>query len=266
MSDLTPSERDALIARARRLTRTLFDDDLTDAEMRRLDAERDAVRDEYAARLPRVPVGRCPLTGRLTTQRIDAFGLDGPWWDVLADGGPPDGGPTLVAFTGALDLSRLDPASVVATNSHEVKPGPAVPYVIPRLLGLPGVVCTVTSRALVGGRCRAYFVCYYSLTPPPASQRHQGWPRDSYYFATPSGGIAWDSKGDLWDFDLNPWRAQYNKLYWAAPDDDAVLLKAGHDPAFPYADLPGDRFPRTLRQGCLVSLPLPDGSPPEPFD
>jgi len=94
------------------------------------------VRRDYSDLLSPVAISRCPFTNEVLRASIDTHDLDGLWWNYLSplrrsDPRPP----TLVALTGALALTTAP-----TWTPFLVKPGPGVPYVIPRLLAADEVL------------------------------------------------------------------------------------------------------------------------------
>jgi hypothetical protein len=212
-----------------------------------------------------VPIGRCPFTDEVAYKRIDIFGLDGPFWRVTAPDQPAVGGQHFITYQGALNLKGQTPIGAAPNNADEIRPGPEVPFVIPRLLNLPGVVCVISSRPIVNDRFTAYFMAYYAKKPVPADESHQEWLRTSLYYTDAAGNSAWTVKNDVWDFDLQPWRHK-DKLWWIAPEDGSLTLRKGHDPAFPFLQVAGQKQPCVIRQGKVYPAALPDGEPIDPGD
>jgi hypothetical protein len=267
MTELTKAERDGLLAEYADIRNRLREVGLLDIDERRaLDQRGDAVLDEYVNRLPLVPIGRCPFQGELTLKRMDVFGLDGKWWYVGAPDLPPQACIHYVTFLGALNLNGNPPVGCSPRAIHEIEPGPDVPFVIPRLLQIPGMAVVISSRQFFDDQFTAYFMTYYNQKPVPGWQSHQTWLRSTHSFQGAQGQPNWDAKTDRWDFDLDQWRMQPDKVFWVAPGDRDMKLRLGSDPAFPYANLPGMRLPQRIRQGKVRYLPLPDGQRIEPGD
>jgi len=267
IKELTKSERDALLAEWTDIRNQLRVIGLLGIDERRaLDQKGDAIIDEYVNRLPQVPIGRCPFQGELTLKRMDVFGLDGKWWYVGAPDIPPQACIHYVTFLGALNLNGHAPEGCSPRAIHEIEPGPEVPFVIPRLLQIPGMAVVISSRKFFDDKFTAYFMTYYNQKSVPGLQSHQSWLRSTYSFPGSAGQSNWDAKTDFWDFDLDKWRMQPDKMYWVAPGDRDMKLQLGADSAFPYANLPGQRLPQRIRQGQVTYLPLPDGQRAEPGD
>ena len=190
----------------------------------------EAATDAYLDALPRIDLARCPFTGVTATLAVDTFGLDGPWWHYLAALRPVEARPaTLVAFTGALRLTEP-----VEHTRALVKPGPGVPYVLPRLLA-DGTVRAVI-RAVAVGAHLGWVVTYFAERPTDAP-RANDWGADHYPL-----GEGWDSvieDGDAHDFDLAPW-IERGRLAWIAPGDATLTPRTTLD-GCPYVGLAGER-------------------------
>src|SRR5262245_37195581 len=267
MKELTQSERDELLAKyaaIRDRLRTGYE--LSVDQRKALVAEGDKILDEYINGLPKIPIGGCPFNGEMTVKGMDVFGLDGKWWYKNCPDIQAIGCPHYITFLGALNLNGNPPEGCSTRAIDEIQPGPDAPFVVPRLLNLDGISCTISSRKMVDDKFTAYFMAYYSQKPIGAHQSHQQWLHASIAFTGKAGQPNWHSATDVWDFDLDAWRKKPGKIFWSAPDDPTVALHPGTDSAFPYANLPGKRLPQVIRQGRVAYLPLPDGSPIEPGD
>lgn len=185
----------------------------------------------YLAALPRVDVARCPFTGATATIAIDTYGLDGPWWNYFAALRPMETRPaTLVAFTGALRL-----AATVERTRNLVKPGPGVPYLLPRLLAVEGVRAVI--RAVAVGDHLGWVVSYFAEHFPADAPRANDWGTDHY-----PAGDGWDAvpdHGEVRDFDLAPW-IERGRLAWIAPGN-ATLTPRTTVQGCPFLGLPGER-------------------------
>jgi hypothetical protein len=201
-----------------------------DDEMELLEAL-DDVTDAYLAALPRVDVARCPFTGVTATIAIDTYGLDGPWWNALAALRPVEARPaTLVAFTGALRL-----AAEVERPRHLVKPGPGVPFVLPRLMAVDGVRAVI--RAVAVGAHLGWTIAYFAERFPEDAARANDWGADHYPLA--DGWDAVPDSGEVRDFDLAPW-IERGRLAWIAPGD-ATLTPRTTVEGCPFVGLAGER-------------------------
>lgn len=232
---------------------------------------------EYGDRLPRLVLSICPFTGKAYRRAIDPFGLDGPFWDArsMVPIDDPDPGPHFRLLLGAWDLRGRATPEV----EEEVRPGPSVPFVVPDLLALPGMVAVIARMVIPGTEDIAYPIAYFSDQPTPPQCLHQEWGRLDYWFNLPGrSDAAWLVSNAEWDFDLDPWIARA-KVFWIEPDlathppgegpAPALVLRRASDPGAPlcpYANLPGERAPQRLLGGERDLLPLPEGATLNPFE
>jgi hypothetical protein len=218
--------------------------------------------DEYGKGLPAVPISRCPFCGRVLQYVLDAWGLDGPWWHIraLADYPRPEE-PHFRVLQGAIDFHGREPAE--ASVHKTVRPGPAVPFVIPRLLGLAGMRAVISTLPLPHGDT-AYLIAYFSPEPIHSELLHQPWPYVDYYVTNEEGeSLGWSFRNDTWDFDLKPW-IQNGQVAWINPGDPELTLQGGVP--CPYIDVPGVRAPQSIDRGKVSTLDLPTGEPLQPFE
>lgn len=216
---------------------------------------------EYADRLPRITISVCPFTGARLKHSFDPWGLDGPWWHYSREVEiqEPAAPPSFKVVLGAVNFHGRLPVEA----RESVMPGPETPFVVPRLLSLPGMIAVVSSLKMETGDT-AYPVVYFSETDIPHSSLHQFWLQQEYWFEV-NGKSSWLIANDKWDFDLQPW-INSGKLRWIRPDDSKSQVVDGRNgEACPYVGLPGDRFPQSVAFGERGLLDLPDGSPINPF-
>lgn len=263
------AERDALLARMREVEATIWPGESgpppNRTERASLMDTLYALRGEYADRLPRVVMSACPFTGVPFRHSIDPYGVDGPWWRKVRAFTPEEAAPppTFRVLLGALDLRGRVPSEV----GDLVLAGPDVPYVVPRLLELPGMVAVISRLELATGDL-AYPIAYFSTEDVHPSRLHQTWTRADLWFTTPDGKSGWAAKNDPWDFDLGPW-IERGSVRWIAPGDEAVrVVKGGGGSGVecPFAGLPGDRQPQYLSGGQRELGELPSGEPMMPFE
>ena len=217
-------------------------------ELEQVGTEIGALREQYLDSLPVVGLSRSPVTGDMLEYTIDTSGLDGLWWDALQPVRPLQTGTAdLVGLAGAMRLG-----SPLEVTPFEVRPGPEVPYVVPRLLALPGV-CAVVSQVPVGVHT-GYAVAYFGERPPEVPHRVNTWGTDFYEVLCPDGTLAWSQDDDNAfldrDYDLEPW-IRAGKLLWIAPGDTSLLLRAGIEDC-PYLALSGSRRDRTIADGVCT--------------
>jgi hypothetical protein len=212
---------------------------------------------EYAARLPRVVMGACPFTGDPLKRTLDPWGMEGPWWWAEAgvemdEPGAPD---AFRMLSGAADLKGREPREVVEL----VLPGPPVPYVIPRVLSMPGMVAVIAALDLPSGD-RLYPISYWRAEKVDPKALHTPWLRATYWLPDDGGWMACNAK---WDFDLAPWIKQ-GKLKWIMPGDEAWQVQEGVEKC-PYLDLPGHQGPQIIEKGALANADPPTGEPFDPY-
>lgn len=267
MNVFNKNERDALLNKARALNAKLYPDDDREAPKSR-DASliREAYYQalgEYADRLPRIVMSACPFTGELFKHSFDPWGLDGPWWQEgrevdIEEPAPPS---SFKVLLGALALRGRKPVEAQRVSN----PGPEVPFVVPRLLNLPGMVAVISQATLETGDI-AYPIGYFSPELIPPQKLHQFWLEQDLWFDTAEGKSGWLIANDVWDFDLQPW-IKSGKLRWIRPDDPKAEVVDGRSgEACPFVDLPGDRFPQSIAFGERTLLELPDGTPVNPYE
>ncbi|HEV3232564.1 MAG TPA: hypothetical protein VG245_09970 [Candidatus Dormibacteraeota bacterium] len=209
------------------------------------------LRDEYSAALPRLALSRDPRTGEVAERAFDAFDLDGPFWDY-ADPARPSIEPrpaSVLAFTGALHLNGAPPATTFLA-----KPGPGAPFVVPRLLELPGVTAVI-SRVGVGPH-DGYPVFYFADPLPSGLVRFNDWGADRSWRPTADGGWGWERNAEdfeVLDFDLLPW-VRAGKLAWIAPGDTSLRVQSSVD-GFPYAGVDG---PHGFQRVHLAQVSAPE--------
>jgi hypothetical protein len=226
------AEGNRLVARARQLQKS----NRTNAELR-VWGRIDEITRRYRALLPDVPVARCPHTGEPVHWPIDTVGLDGWYWSYFRKIGraPAPPPPTWLAMTGAMRL-----AEPVEHNPEVVVPGPGVPFVLPRLLELPGVRAVVAEVPV--GRHTGWAITYFG--PRPAGVPLVDlWGTDNYP-VFPDGWSAYRLRAAEFDYDLTPW-LRSGALLWL----DGDTLRAD---ACPYADLPGEREIAVVRNGTVA--------------
>lgn len=259
------SERDALVAAILAAEDALMKTGLPAREQVVRRERWYALLGEYADRLPRVRLSICPITGKPLKRAFDGFGLDGPFWVTRCPVSieEPEAPDTFRVLLGAVDLQGRAPIEVV----EEVRPGPAVPFVVPELLALPGMRAVVSRVALESGDV-TYPIAYFSDQPTAPEDLHQPWARLDFWFKPEEGGDAsWSASNAAWDFDLDPY-LDARQLGFIHPDDPDRVWHRGDDgcPPYPFDGLTGDRAPQNISGGERWLLPLPDGTPLNPFE
>jgi hypothetical protein len=202
------------------------------------------LRRTYREKLPILPLSRCPFTRNPYLHSIDPFGIDGPWWDYRAPNRPLEllGG-NIVAFTGAMRLG-----APLEAMPFLCRPGPAVPFVVPRILEREGVRAVISSRPI--GAHTGYIIVYFANPAPADLEGFNDWGADDYQFESDTDQLGWDkvyvSAAD-YDFELGKWLAD-GKLLWIAPEDAELILREGAD-GCPYVGLDGIRKPQLVQDG-----------------
>ena len=243
---LTKDERDALLAKIHELEERMDESGIDEREYgRRKESFYEAL-GEYFDRLPRVVMSVCPFTGDPLKRSFDPYGLDGPWWhkDLLADIEEPRAPETFKVLLGALALGDREPEEA----TEEVIPGPEVPFVIPSLIGLPGMVAVVSRLEMTSGDV-AYPIAYFSPEDIPQEDLHQPWLRQEFWYVDEEGEEGWTICNDVWDFELEPY-LESGKLRWIQPgDEDFRLMDRESGVDCPYVGLEGERLPQSLEDG-----------------
>jgi hypothetical protein len=190
---------------------------------------------EYQDGFPLRPVARCPFTGALARLAIDAFDLDGLWWNWGAPlRGDNDLPPTTFAYNGAMRIG-----TPVARASFVARPGPEVPFVVPRVLDHPDMRAVVSTLPV--GPHTGYPVVYFADPVPADLRRVNHWGASLYFARTSEGfGEHYAPEGVAeYDWDLAPW-IESGKLSWIAGGDEALKLRSSID-GCPYVGLDGHR-------------------------
>jgi hypothetical protein len=256
---LTREERDRLLAELADIDARLYPEDEDaepDDDQAALLRERYYLKlGEYADRLPRVLLSACPVCGEPLARAFDPFGLDGPWWqvDVEVTFEEPRSCPHFRVLLGAVNLHGRDPAEVGET----VKPGPDVPFVVPTLLDLPGMVAVAGSLRLATGDT-AYPIAYFSDQEIEPALLHQEWCRDAYWFQEADGNAGWSIANDVYDFDLAPHLAA-RRLRWVDLAEERPRVRGAADGPCPLVGLAGERERQLLSGGERELYGLPTG-------
>lgn len=263
---LTREERDQLIAEMVKIDAELYPTDGSDGpgvrESILLREKFYQVKGEYADRLPRMVLSRCPFTGEPLKRAFDPFGLDGPWWHYLNDVkfDEPRAPEAFQVLLGAVNFNGRQPAEVI----EEVRPGPDVPFVVTRLMGLPQIKAVIAKIDLATGDT-AYPVAYFSTAEIEPILLHQTWCRKDYWFPTDTGDAGWSIANDVFDFDLAPHLAA-GRVLWTDLTDPQGLVLGPNDGECPFMDLEGDRQMQQVVAGETDLIGLPTGEPINPFD
>ena len=217
---------------------------------------------EYADRLPRIIMGLCPYCKTPLKRIFDPFGLDGPWWYKarLIEYDEPDHCEHFKVILGALDLNGRQPEESIELSL----PGPGVPFVVPALLDLPGMVAVIGSIKMETGDI-AFPISYFSDQEIKPIKLHQHWLQEFMWFKDEDGNSRWSAKNDKYDFDLLPYVEKGN-LKWVdleKPEEETVLYEKEN---CPFIDLPGERENQEIGFGEMELMGLPTGDPLNPYE
>ena len=212
----------------------------------------------YREGLPRLALARDPHSGALVHLAVDTFGLDGPFWDYYYPVRPTIDGPaSLFSWTGAMRLQ-----APVEAMTFLAKPGPGVPYVVPRLLAHEGVVAVLSTLAV--GHHQAWSMAYFANPPLLDHHRFNTWGTNRYHWRGADGHWRWNDcteDVEVIDGDLAPW-IERGKLVWVAPEDAEVTLHSEVE-GCPYVGQEGTlafqrvQFGKVWTQAGPVSFPKP---------
>jgi hypothetical protein len=203
------------------------------------------LRRAYVELLPEVPLGRDPFTGKVVTAVLDTAGLDGPYWDAENPARPAETMPaSFVVLSGGL---RLSPDHVEHT-AYLCLPGPAVPFVVPEVLGRDGVQAVLATIGI--GAHTGYAVSYYTPRPAEPPPLPNEWGRREYWLRDHGEPVHMATSFDELpppDFDLAPWIGA-GKLAWVRPGDKT--LEPVHEvDGCPYIELEGTHRHQRVQAG-----------------
>lgn len=203
--------------------------------------------DAYSDRVPLVALSRCPFSHDVAYHSFDPWGLDGPWWDAESPARPIERQlPSYFALSGAVRLHEP-----VESAPFLCKPGPEVPFVVPRLLSEPNLRAVVSQTPV--GRHLGYPVFYF-VDGTASVLRVNTWGTSAYTLLDERGLLRWNEAPELpedYDFDLAPW-IEAGKLLWIAPGDDSFRLQGAVDDC-PYLEMEGRRAPLRIQEGEVWS-------------
>jgi hypothetical protein len=190
--------------------------------------------------------------------------MDGPWW---ASSPPPvePSCPHYWFFRGAVQFGDKRRPTPPKKPGGPARPGPEVPYVIPRQLELPGMIAVVGELPMEPG-WRAFPIVYFADPRPPAEELTSDWCSRTYpHVNSITRQQETSYPNDTWDFDLEPWIAQ-GKLRWCSPGSGNLRLAPPGQPC-PYVGLPGIREDITIDSTFgFKKRGVPDGSIILPFE
>jgi hypothetical protein len=265
-SALSKELRDELIVRHEQMWAEFLlameEDALSYEEETGIQAELEGILGAYFDGLPRLPLSRCPICEELFHHSFDPWGLDGYWWQEASAKKTPEPNPCphFGVLQGAVNLNGLDP---LGGEREEALVGPAVPFVIPRVLEQRSVVAVISSHPMSNG-FSAYPIVYFASRPLGPGAFTQSWTRSSYNFPDGKGGYAWRIDTDPWDFELEPWiRAE--KVFWIDPNDSLMRIRSDRDGPCPFVGLEGIRERQFVKGAELWTVPAPKGEGVDPF-
>lgn len=204
------------------------------------------LREKYQAGLPFLPITRCPFSGQVVYHSLDPYGIDGLWWNYEAPVRPVENLPvTFHAITGAI---RLDGS--FGNAPFLCVPGPAVPYVVPKILENDHLRAVVSSLPI--GNNTAYIVAYFTDQEDVRVPRVDCLGMNRWEIVDRNGTFQWGegllAAGD-YDFDLAGW-VERGRLLWIPPDDRTLTLQKGTY-GCPYLSLPETRRVQRIWQGVV---------------
>ncbi len=207
--------------------------------------------DLYLESLEIVNLSRCPLSGRLVSIPMDLAGFGGPWWDYEHPVRELWSGPSsFCGFTGGANLLKLS-----EKIDHFCKPGISQPFVLPKVLRLPGVRAVLSSFLVAD--TPIYVLSHF------AEQRPVEMPcisdlASSYATLIINGrpvkreGIPVETLEI--DFELERW-IRIGKLYWIAERDESCLLRSDLK-LCPYLKIANDKSIVRVSRGVLSRTPV----------
>lgn len=252
----TKAERDELLRAEetrRQVCRTTDEDD--DMAHERLRLEGDRLHRAYWDGVPRLPLSACPRCGQILHKAFDPWGIEGWFWqekmgeDDLVE---PPSCPHFAVLLGAVNLNGLPPRG----GRYRAHLGPEVPYVIPRVLSLPGMAAVISTVPLENGYT-TYPIAYFAEPLPKPFYLTSPWTRTTFNFTNDAGESRWTYKNDPWDFELEPWIAK-GLLHWITPGDPSLRVVSTPAPC-PYVGLTGRRQPIEIEGDRLYPISVPDG-------
>lgn len=219
--------------------------------------ELQVLENKYVSILPEKILSRCPFTNNIFKLNIDSIGLDGPWWDAERPIRSVENKiESFFALTGSINITGETPKI-----PFPVKPGPAVPWVSPRLLNHQNIIAVLSHIKI--GVYDAYITIYYSNDKTVEIKRINTWGTD-YYITNDIDGFAitgstYDNEEE-YDFDIVPW-IKKGKLKWIDINDDTLSLMDSVDDC-PFLNISGYKYPVLIQNGimknCMIKLEYDD--------
>lgn len=209
--------------------------------------ERVRLTTEYLMRLPVHVIARCPHCGRELRQHVDTLSLNGFGWE-----NPGVGYGWAHSLGGQLPLADQCPhARIIAEYLNlkgerpddlfadkVIRSGPEVPGIMAAVMTAPGARAVLHELPIarfgdpaLRPRYAVYFVCYFTETAA------------EFEAATAAWGGEYGRVDDLdLSHDLEQW-VRKGRLRWLDRGHPELPLADPDAAAFPYRDIPGDRWP-----------------------
>lgn len=219
--------------------------------------ELEVFEEKYTAGLPNLQLSRCPYTNKIYSLCIDSFGLEGPWWDANQPiREEEEAMPSFFAITGSVNIIGEAP-----TAPFTIKPGPAIPWVCPRLLSNEAISAVLSHIKI--GIYDAYLTVYYTNSEVVETKRINTWGIDEYLINDDEGYAVLDrtyDEEDEYDFDIARW-IKNGKLQWIAINDQTLELHSSINNC-PYLNIKGYNYPVIIQnktiKNCMISLEYDD--------
>jgi len=251
------SERNQILSRIREISANLTGKrmlEFTSEQRKKMRVEEKALLLEYVENLVYVGVSRCPICETKLRVAIDLGGIDGPWWwyNCPVALPPHHHCEHFQVFLGAMNLHDRQPLEAI----DGVILGPAVPFVVGRMLEMSGVVAILSSIQTASGDT-GYLISYFSESEIDQAKLHQEWRQKSYPLYNDTGSpVAMESKYDAWDFEIEHW-IDNKKLHWIQSGDMELKLRSVLP--CPYTNLTGTRKQQVVATGKLEFSAAPTG-------
>lgn len=190
-------------------------------------AEYDKMWDEYYNRLPILQFSVCPYCSAPYHHTYDPFGFDGIGWGEwgMANKVQTNCEHARLIRSAYTFTSDLDPD----LECDGVSVGPAIPYVIGRILRKNTMKAVVSKIEFASGDI-LYPIVYFSTEPPEKRALTADWDDNQYERC--------EVPKDKWDFHLRPW-VESGHVLWCEPSDDGLALSTQPADACPFYGLKG---------------------------
>ena len=224
---------------------------------------REELRTQYYAGLPKVVFSVCPFCGEASKTKLDLWCTDGMWWQEDELVGSIDEFESCDHFyllRGSIDLNDME----VKGGLYKSYIGPAVPYVVPKIMELHGFKAVI-SRINMGCGYTAYPIAYFSNVDPGHGRLMQTWRRRTYGFKMSDGQTAFSIPEHVWDFDLEKWIDEERVGWIEGSSMDKV--KFGKATECPYVNLDGAQKRQVINENGEIDLVrTPQGQEHSPFE